>query len=178
MAPDQSWMSAGRFQEFDQREHDFMLETEQNQSRPTQVWSRHTGAPNAGMVQLQFSDMPIMSTHPGRLPSNPREQPYQLRQDCQRKLLQNSLSMVIDEPDVFGPLVNNLYDKLNSYSLKTCGPCEVLLYLSSHGLDSGNICLVPSAMKPHSTRSEHDLREIDPDKWYKYDNHHLEEKEL
>ena len=74
------------------------------------------------------------------------------------------LEEAVDEPDVFGPLVNNLYDKLNSYSLKTRGQCEVLLYLSGHGLDPGNICLVPSAMKPHPTRPEYDLREVDPDK--------------
>ena len=39
-------------------------------------------------------------------------------------------------------------------------------------MDPGNICLVPDAMKPHPTRQtlpEHDLREIDPDKWYEYD---------
>ena len=82
------------------------------------------------------------------------------------------LDKAVDEPDVFGPLVNRLYDKLNSNSLKSRGPCEVLLYLSGHGMDPGNICLVPKAMKPHPTRPtrpEHDLREIDPDKWYEYD---------
>ena len=42
------------------------------------------------------------------------------------------------------------------------------LYLSGHGMDPGNICLVPRAMKPHPTRSEHDLRQIHPDMWYKY----------
>ena len=34
MAPDQSWMSAGRFQEFDQREHDFVLGTEPEPTDP------------------------------------------------------------------------------------------------------------------------------------------------
>ena len=85
------------------------------------------------------------------------------------------LEEAVDEPDVFGPLVNELYGKLYSYSLKTCGPCEVLLYLSSHGLDPGNICLVPSAMKPHPTRSEHDLTKIDPEKWYKYNDRSMQE---
>ena len=76
----------------------------------------------------------------------------------------------ITEPEVIGPLVNNLYSTLTS--LKTLrGPCEVLLYLSGHGIDLGNICLVPDAMKPHPTRptwSEHDLRHLEPHKWYKY----------
>ena len=75
----------------------------------------------------------------------------------------------ITEPEVIGPLVTKLYITLNS--LKTQGPCEVLLYLSGHGVDPGNICLVPSAMKPHPTRPtrpEHDLREIEPQEWYKY----------
>ena len=68
------------------------------------------------------------------------------------------LEEAVVEPDVFGPLVNELYDKINSFSLKTRGACEVLLYLSGHGMDPGNICLVPEAMKPHLTRSEHGHR--------------------
>ena len=76
----------------------------------------------------------------------------------------------ITEPEVIGPLVNNLYSTLNSLKTRR-GPCEVLLYLSGHGIDPGNICLVPSAMKPNPTRPtrpEHDLRELEPHEWYKY----------
>ena len=73
----------------------------------------------------------------------------------------------ITESSVMGPLVNNLYGILTSLKLRPT--CEVLLYLSGHGIDPGNICLVPDAMRPHPTRPDHDLREIDPDKWYKYD---------
>ena len=91
-----------------------------------------------------------------------------LRKFASDKIISELLEETVDEPDVFGPLVNRLYEKLNSNSLKSRGPCEVLLYLSGHGMDPGNLCLVPSAMKPHPTRSEHDLRIIDSDKWYEY----------
>ena len=85
------------------------------------------------------------------------------------KRTQEILSQSITQSAILGPLINELYSAL--LILKILGPCEVLLYLSGHGLDPGNICLVPGTMRPHPTRSEHDLREIDPDKWYesKYD---------
>ena len=35
------------------------------------------------------------------------------------------LAETVVEPDVFGPLVNELYDKINSFSLKIRGACEV-----------------------------------------------------
>ena len=72
------------------------------------------------------------------------------------------LSQSITEPDVLGPLVDNLYGTLNS--LERRGPCEILLYLSGHGMDPGNICLVPDTIKPHPSRNN--LRGTDPGHWY------------
>ena len=121
-----------------------------------------------GMFQLESSETTQSTMEELSVPySSPMSQSG--RDWLGSSLKDRLLEKAVDELDVFGPLVTNLYDKLYSYSLKTRGQCEVLLYLSGHGIDPGNICLVPSAMKPHPTRSEHDLREIDPEKWYKYD---------
>ena len=74
----------------------------------------------------------------------------------------SGLSQDITQPVVFGPLINNLCDTLNS--LEKRGPCEILLYLSGHGMDPGNICLVPDTIKPHPSRNS--LRDTDPGNWY------------
>ena len=121
---------------------------------------------SAGGFQLAYSNMD-MRPSPGSLPSNPTQQhSYQLVQDCVHKyyknLLKNLISMSIDEPDVFGPLVTNLYETLTG--LKSQPICEVLLYLSGHGMDPGNLCLIPDIIKPHPARD--DLRDKDPAQCY------------
>ena len=72
------------------------------------------------------------------------------------------LSDPIDEPDVLGPLFDHFYRSLSELSSSNAS-CEVLLYLSGHGLDPGNICLLPDAMRPHPARN--DLRD---DLQYRY----------
>ena len=91
---------------------------------------------------------------------------HEILLDTGNELTRKNLFQPITQPALLGPLINSLYTYLDS--LKKRVRCEFLLYLSGHGIDPGNICLVPKAMKPHPTRPEHDLREIDPDKWYKY----------
>ena len=70
------------------------------------------------------------------------------------------LSQDITQPEVFGPLINTLYGTLDS--LEKRGPCEILLYLSGHGMDPDNICLVPDTIKPHPSRNNLG----DPGHWY------------
>ena len=74
----------------------------------------------------------------------------------------SGLSQDITQPVVFGRLINNLCDTLDS--LEKRGPCEILLYLSGHGMDPGNICIVPDTIKPHPSRV--DLEENDRSQWY------------
>ena len=73
-----------------------------------------------------------------------------------------TLSQPIDEKDVFGPLIDNLYGTLNS--LKKQPSCEVLLYLCGHGIDPGNRCLIPGELRPHPARKS--LKYIEPGDWY------------
>ena len=156
---DQGQMRPGRYQERNYMEQDLIPETAQALSRPTRVQS------------VGNSDELVLP--PGWFPSNPAQQSCQLEQNSLheyfKNLLQNPLSQPIVEKDVFGPLVNKLYETLAI--LKSQPTCEVLLYLSGHGMDPGNICLVPDKMKPHPTRSEHDLTNRSPAEWYKYGNH-------
>ena len=72
------------------------------------------------------------------------------------------LSESIDQAEVLGPLVENLYIMLDS--LKRRQSCEMLLYLSGHGMDPGNLCLIPDVIKPHPARD--DLRDKDPAQCY------------
>ena len=177
-------MSGGMFQELNSREQDLVPETPQaqSQSQPTQVSPLSTSrlrpahSPGLFMLQSDTSDDEIEQP-PGWRQSNPTQQQNQVQDSMQKYFtnLLNPLSMSIDEEDVFGPLVTKLYETLAR--LKSQPTCEVLLYLSGHGMDPGNICLVPKAMKPHPTRSEHDLREIDPDNWYEYNDDEAKEAE-
>ena len=72
------------------------------------------------------------------------------------------LSESIDQGEVLGPLVENLYIMLDS--LERRQSCELLLYLSGHGMDPGNLCLIPDTIKPHPARD--DLRCKDPAQCY------------
>ena len=62
------------------------------------------------------------------------------------------LSQSITEPDVFGPPVNVFHQVLVTMSNRPS--CEMLLYISGHGMDPGNICLIPNAIKPHPARKD------------------------
>lgn len=74
------------------------------------------------------------------------------------------LSQSITEPDVIGPLIQLYHSTL--YSLKTLGRCEILLYLSGHGVHLGSIGGIPNIFKPHPVRA--DLRDKDPAQCYNY----------
>ena len=159
----------GLFQQFVVRQF------QPSRDRPSQLHSTHrrNQLQSFGQLQLQLmneSPMPIPPMH-----GSESSQMQPMRQFDSRQRV-NLLSEHIDEPEVFGPLVNNLYDKLAN--LERRQSCEFLLYLSGHGMDPGNICLVPDAMRPHPTRPEHDLRAIDPKNWYKYPDHEAECAEL
>ena len=78
------------------------------------------------------------------------------------ELTKCSLSQPITQPAVLGPLIDNLYGTLES--LKTRTRCELLLYLSGHGLGPDNICRFPDAKKPHPAMA--DLRSKDAAQCY------------
>ena len=77
------------------------------------------------------------------------------------------LERFIKDRELFGPLVDDLYETLNRLENRMRGSCEVLLYLSGHGIDPGNIGLVPNSIKPHPARV--DLRIEEPDQWYTHE---------
>ena len=89
------------------------------------------------------------------------------RQIAPDDLAKDLLEDFIDEPEVFGPLVVGLYTTLNRLENPMRRSCEVLLYLSGHGIDPGNIGLVPNSIKPHPARV--DLRIEEPDQWYTHE---------
>ena len=98
-----------------------------------------------------------------------------LRKFVYDQMAQSLLSQSIDESEVFGPLVNYLHRTLAS--LKKPDPqsdqrerrsCEILLYLSGHGTNPGNLCLVPNRLKPHPARKG--LNEMDAENWYVYED--------
>lgn len=76
------------------------------------------------------------------------------------------LSESIDDPEVFGPLINNFHDKL--YSLKDRPSSEILLYISGHGLEPGNISLIPDTIYAHPARE--DLQITPVEEWYTSNN--------
>ena len=73
------------------------------------------------------------------------------------------LNEPIDNPEVFGPLINQFLSTL--YTLKTRPtPCEILLYLSGHGLEPGNIILVPDTLDAHPAQKDLQLEPVET--WY------------
>ena len=88
-----------------------------------------------------------------------------LRQSVKEKglILYELLNEPIDDPEVFGPLINQFLSTL--YTLKTRPtPCEILLYLSGHGLEPGNIILIPDTLYAHPARKDLKLEPVET--WY------------
>ena len=126
-----------------------------SRDRPSQLHStpRKNQSQSFGLLQLhQMNESEMIPPMHGSESS--QMQPMRQFDSSQHH---NLLSEHIDEPDVFGPLVNNLYDQLAS--LETRQSCEFLLYLSGHGIDPDNVCLVPDIIKPHPARADLQERE-------------------
>ena len=74
------------------------------------------------------------------------------------------LSETLDDPDVFGPLIDQFLSTLNILRDPMHPSCEILLYLSGHGLEPGNIILVPDTLYAHPARE--DLQRKPVEEWY------------
>lgn len=87
-----------------------------------------------------------------------------LRQFVEEKRLTcKLLDEPINTPDVFGTLINQFLSTLCTLKDRPT-PCEILLYLSGHGLEPGNIILVPDTLYAHPARE--DLQVEPVEKWY------------
>ena len=161
---DQGQMRPVRYQERNNMEQGHMPATarSQSQSQPAtyRALSRPTSAQSAGMLMLDTSDDGIQLP-PGWRPSIPTQQLYQVY-NPQPEQHNDLLSESIDQAEVLGPLVVSLYNMLAK--LESQPIYEVLLYLSGHGMDPGNLCLIPDTIKPHPARD--DLRDKDPIQCY------------